>query len=598
MERAPSPIVTLIKRELLTNLRSWKSLALLLALMAVLYFVAYIAMDNAGSNVLFAAQMMKYVFNAQLLLVLFAAMAIVPASAAVSLGRERADESYDLLLTSLIPPSRIALGKFVATLIVFALLGTALLPFTGLVYFFVGVDVYRFFQAVAVILPTALACAAIGIWVSTLVDNPGRAIFRVFGAVFVTHILLPLLLSWQFETAYFATHMIPFPLLMDRVAMGAEWGNYSAYAAYQALLTIVAMGSALFQLGRVRTIAPVTSHLRSLLPTGRATRFRPIGDRKNPVAVRELYGATFARGGVGVFVFSAGFLLYGYFLGRVYAEVGGETVVAATAYIERLLLLIIAPAVVAVYFVRDTEETTWAMLRMTLLEPRNYLFGKIQGAFRILAPLFGPLYVGNSLVLFWLTIIRNGGDDYKWLLAFLGELIFFPIHTLMVILATLMTASFTRTVPAAVGAAYGGVVVSFSAFSFTTASIAIGGSADFTGFVVGHIILCFFALFIGFGVTIARIDHLWQQFAVSGPGSVSPPPTRHHRCRVRRARDGPSAHTLLHTTKAGIAHQPQGHKELSSACRDKNTSHAPIQAENRRRQHHVSSAGTVDCFQR
>ena len=49
-ERAPSLTLTLLKRELLTGLRSWKSFLLLLALLGLLYSTALYAMDTAATS--------------------------------------------------------------------------------------------------------------------------------------------------------------------------------------------------------------------------------------------------------------------------------------------------------------------------------------------------------------------------------------------------------------------------------------------------------------------------------------------------------------------------------------------------------------------
>ncbi|MCF6287432.1 MAG: ABC transporter permease [Candidatus Hydrogenedentes bacterium] len=534
MNQAPSPTLTLIKRELLTALRSWKSLVLLLLLLGVLYYMAFAAMDQMSANYFSAARLMQNIFNVQVGLMLFCAMTIVPATAAVSLSRERADGSYDLLLTTLIPPSRIALGKLAATLIVFLLIGIALLPFTGLVYFFAGVDVYRFFQAAAVILPTALACAALGLWVSTLFENPARGIFVTFGLVLLADVILPLLLSWQLDTAFFATVMMPFALLWDRVTLNADWAAYGIFAGYQGLLALIAFLATLYSMGRVRLLAPLRNLAQRRLPARRGGAFRPIKDGINPIAVRELYGSSFARGWTGWMAFAMVFFAYGFGIYTFYNLIGDGLIVGVSAYLERLAMLALIPPVVAVCFVRDTEATTWDMLRNTLLLPRDVVLGKVRGVIRLLWPLFGPVYIGNCLMLGLLAIIHWNENDHMWALGFLGELFFFPIHVLMVIAAALMAVSFTRRVTTAVAAAYGGVVAGTFGFSFLQFQLFIGGGGpagpgSIFGYGMMHAVLCGFALLLGFGIAIARVDHLWhgvfmESYAPPARRPQGPPP--------------------------------------------------------------------------
>ncbi len=534
MNLAPSSTWTLVKRELLTSLRSWKSLILMLLLLAVLYYIAFSALDRMSQNVMYAATTMQNIFNVQVGLMLFTAMVMVPAMAAASLGRERAEGSYELLLTTLIPPSRIAFGKIVAVLVVFLLIGIALLPFTGLVYFFAGVDVYRFFEALAIILPVALAGASVGLWASSLIAHPGRAIYLTFFLMVLVNVILPGVVSWYARSANGLILMSPFGLIGGRYTIGSPWAAFGTFALYQGSVAVLAFLGTLYRLSRFRGLTPAREFVQAVLPRRKSRRFVPIPDKANPIGAREKMGSGLARGMTRYFAIAIVFFSYAFGISYFGNIVQFEGVIGASVYLERMLLLILVPPVVAVAWVRDTEESTWDMLRLSLLSPKDVLAGKIRGVVHALWPLFAPIYAINCLMIFGMALSRGEFTEEYWLWAFPAEALLFPIHALMVITASLMGATFTRTVTTAVGAAYGSVACSLFAFLFISASVAMGGGSNIVGFVFFHLFACGFALFIALAITIARIDHLLQSFptpvtARPEGGGTTPPPLPHEK---------------------------------------------------------------------
>ena len=525
MKLRPSPIVTIVKRELLTGLRSWKSLFLLLFLLTVLFVYLYNIFDYVdilGFNV---ARTMQQLFFLQVYVMLFTAMTLVPASAAVSLGRERADGSFDLLMTTMIPPSRIVFGKLSATLIIFLLMGVGLLPFTGLIFFFAGVDLYRFFQAAAVILPVALSGAALGMWVSTRIDNPARAIVLSFCLVMMVNLGLPVFLAWlEWDPGLLGT-LTPFGLLGDRIARGTGWEDYGVFAAYQGVFALVALLAACYNLRRAETLSPMVQVIQRRLPWKRVPQFRPMSDRANPIAVRESYGGFLSRRQSRIIVSSLVFLVYLYILFKGYAISNEPLALLATLWIERLLLLVLIPPVVAVCFVRDREETTWDLLRLTLSTPFNVVMGKFQGIGQVLLPFFAPVYATNVVVLLFLALKHGHRDDYIWTMGFFGELIFLPLHALVIAAAAFIGICFTRKVTTAVAAGYITLIISTFLFLIVQFQLVATGSGlgSVIGVGVGHGMLCIFALFIGFGVVMARVSQLWESNTTDASPFPAPP---------------------------------------------------------------------------
>ncbi len=513
MLSAPSPVLTLIKRELLTALRSWKSLVLLLFLLGTLYFFSFLLLSEVSQTYASSARAMRTIFDFQMGLMLFSALAFAPALSALSLSRERLDGSYDLLLTTLIPPSRVVLGKLAATLILFGLLTVALLPFTGLVYFFAGVDLFRFFQVMVAIVPTAVACAAIGLWVSTYFDNMIRALFMSFGAVFIVYFLLPGLLSWQLRSELFLLILSPFALYQGPAGLNGNWMVFALYPTCQAGIAVVATAGACIRLSRANRTPVLRSLASRVLPQQRTVGFRPITDTQNPIALRDELGTPLGRGKTRRVLFWLVALGYGATLYHFYQEFD-HYVVLGTVYVERLVAFVILPPLIAVNMVRDREPITWDMIRLSLLEPSDLVVGKLRAALRLLWPLFGPVYLIDSFYLLGMTISFGSNDSYFWPHAFVAELVLLPVHLLLITTVALLAASFTRTIPAAVAAAYGSLLIGTPLFLYTQVGIVSGpsggGPGAVTGIILFHGISCLFATFIGVAITIARIEAIWN----------------------------------------------------------------------------------------
>ena len=532
MLRTPSPVQTLIRRELLTTLRSWKSLLLLLFLLGLLYFFSFMILDEVSNTYFAAAQAMQSIFSFQMGLLLFAAMTFVPAMAALGLARERLDGSYDLLLTTLIPPSRIVLGKLAATLILFGLLVVALLPFTGLVFFFAGVDVYRFFSAMAAILPTALGCAAIGLFLSTCVENMVRALFLSFIAVFVLNLLLPGMMSWLLRSEFYMVLMCPFPLFTGRAGLATDGMVLALYPAFEVFIAVIATAGACFRLGRANRVGLVTSVAQRVLPQRqKAARFHPMTSAQNPIAMRDQLGSYLGRRSTMRSVFWLVAVIYGMTLFGFYQKFDFYVVLGAV-YLERLLAFVLLPPIVAVNLVRDREPITWDMLRLTLLRPQEFVYGKLQGTLRLLWPLFGPVYLIDCLYLLVMAFSFGSRDSYFWTYAFTAELTLLPLHLGFIVTASMLAASFTRSVPTSVAAAYAGTMICTLLFLYLQLQIlsefAGPGWGEMTGLIVFHGASCIFALFIGIGITIARFEAIWNMgIPTSGqvPDSGKAPPS-------------------------------------------------------------------------
>ena len=515
MARAPFPIVTLIKRELLTSLRSWRSFALLLGLLALLFYAAGETMDASVLNTT-ASGAMRQFFGILIGCLYTVAMAIVPVMAAVSVNSERESGNWDLLATSLIPPSRIILGKYIAVLVYYLLFCVAVTPFAGLVYFYAGVDVYQFFDAILWILPAALCNAALGIWASGAFQRPARAVIWTFGLIVGMGALFAgaaLLVQYS-------------RLFRGGAALFYAWSPLPAapvrpfvlYAFYQLAAGLFFLLLALWGArGKSSRLGAAYRGAHDAIQVTRERLFAPppitIPDRANPFGYKDYYGSLLRRKVAAVAVFLFVVMVYFGLLGLFVREFPGAEV--SFGIFERLLLLGLVPPLVAIMVVREREATTMDMHRMTLLSSTSLLAGKILGVIRLTRPVWLAILCCKIAVLF--LFASRGWENEFGLPAYIFwlDLLSLPLHFVLVIFTALMGAVFPRSLIAAIGSAAGCVFAGTLLFAYLQLQMLVGprsGDPDnmVAGLVASHLMLCAIALFLTFVIAVVRMAVLWE----------------------------------------------------------------------------------------
>ena len=519
MERPPSLTLTILKRELLTGLRSWKSFVLLLALLAVLYGTTFFAMDAAAENYTFMSSVMQMLFFTQALAAGAIVFAVIPALAAVSINGERQEENYDLLLTTLITPRRIILGKFAAVLIRALLIATAALPFTGLVYFYAGVDVDSFFAVLAFLIPAALCNAAVGLWCSNLILRPARAIFLTFGIIALVAGLVPVSASLYYNV-FILRHAEPFVTIAALISRHPV----AASILYQLTVGGLFLFDALFDLRRVlnpfRVLARAKNAMRARItaetPRGPRVPMVTIPDRANPFGYKDLCGSAlrFTPAAVAAFILTAtAYLLLVAWILWEEAEL-----LFVVGILERVALVLLVPPMVAVLMVKERDEITFDMLRMSLLGPGDLVAGKIAALLRLMTPVLLAMALCKTLVVITVLFLEfpaYSAPDYIYVLDWL----LLPLHFMFATLAALLGAALPKKLIPAIGGATGTTL--FVTFILLYAQISILSNASpsevelVVTFLITHLLFLGFGYMVFLGITITIVSSQWNTVETS-----------------------------------------------------------------------------------
>jgi ABC-type transport system involved in multi-copper enzyme maturation permease subunit len=326
---------------------------------------------------------------------------LVPAFAAGTVIGEKQARTFDLLNLTLIRPSGIVLGKLLNAVGLFLILVIATLPVFGTLFFLVGFDLVEVFQVSAVILSTAVACAAIGVLCSCLFRRTGN----VVGAAYLGMLMLmglPFYLVWARAALRMDANLVTVfascaPVLCPISTLIAVFEHtlftwqFCLFLAYQGIFTVVCVLIAALVLRRPQE-PPKLRARRSRkrdarrgilrLPLVRlANRDSPIDDNRNPLLARELRFKAGRRLESPLFILIAGFAVYS-LLGAFMYHQSDNRYWPFNDLVLVWLGILIGPAVLltpgrtANSFTKEYEGQTIDMLRMTLLRPRDIVLGK------------------------------------------------------------------------------------------------------------------------------------------------------------------------------------------------------------------------------
>jgi ABC-2 type transport system permease protein len=185
-------------RELRGRIRGWRALILLsiyLTITGVITFLVYTASSSSfsgGTNNLEAGPNIgKAIFITVMAASLVQVCVITPALTAGAISGERERQSYDLLITTLLSPLQIILGKLTSALAFAMLLIFAALPLAGLAFLFGGVSGTEMLIGVVGLVATAICYASVGIFFSTIMRSTLAANITALGSVIFTLLFIP-----------------------------------------------------------------------------------------------------------------------------------------------------------------------------------------------------------------------------------------------------------------------------------------------------------------------------------------------------------------------------------------------------------------------
>lgn len=180
-----NPIIVKELRSRMRGPRTYIILSIFLAgLAAVCYAIIRVFEGQAqAGNMIISAHVGKGVFAALALAETLLITFLTPAVTAGAISGEREQLTYDLLVATPLQPGRILSGKLIATLSYILLLIFTAIPLGSLVLIFGGVAPLDLFQALAVLLITALTFGMIGLLCSSIVRRTITATILAYAIV-------------------------------------------------------------------------------------------------------------------------------------------------------------------------------------------------------------------------------------------------------------------------------------------------------------------------------------------------------------------------------------------------------------------------------
>jgi ABC-type transport system involved in multi-copper enzyme maturation permease subunit len=187
----------MINKELSGRMRSGRSTILLTIYLSLLagfaflyYWIIYSSAQYRGPyDQGVGRDLLSGIVVFETLLVLF----LAPAVTAGAISGERERQTFDLLMTTLLKPRAIILGKMGAALAFLLLLILAVAPFESLAFMVGGVAPEEIIVSLLVLVCTALVCGSIGIFWSSLMKSTAASTVLTYGTVVMVLAGLPFL---------------------------------------------------------------------------------------------------------------------------------------------------------------------------------------------------------------------------------------------------------------------------------------------------------------------------------------------------------------------------------------------------------------------
>lgn len=222
MKLLRNPVLT---RELRGRIRGWRSVILLiiyLSITGLITFLVYAASANSFSlgtqDIEAGASIGKAIFITVITATLIQICVITPAMTAGAISGEKERQSYDLLITTLLSPWQIILGKLTSALAFILLLIFAALPIAGLAFLFGGVSGTELIIGVIGLLTTAISYASIGIFFSTIMRSTLSANIAALGSVIFMLLFIPFIFT---ISSLFSNWLINDPEFLSIYILGA-----------------------------------------------------------------------------------------------------------------------------------------------------------------------------------------------------------------------------------------------------------------------------------------------------------------------------------------------------------------------------------------
>ncbi len=184
----------IIIKELRGRMRGWRATIVVTVYLLVISGVMLLFYGGIYNNTFFSsnAQVGKTLFLPIIIVQVLLLSIIAPISTAAAISSERERQTYDVLLTTLLSPSRIVLGKLLAALAYSLLLMVVTLPLDVLCLLLGGLDISDVLLANLALLSMTVLYGSFGLYSSATMRTTLGATSLALGLVVFLSLLLPL----------------------------------------------------------------------------------------------------------------------------------------------------------------------------------------------------------------------------------------------------------------------------------------------------------------------------------------------------------------------------------------------------------------------
>ncbi|HEY0601444.1 MAG TPA: ABC transporter permease [Herpetosiphonaceae bacterium] len=192
-----NPVLVKELRGRMRGARAFIILTVFLLILAVPTVLIYLSVAETVRYDPFSAGQYigKSLFIGIVSIALIQIMIVVPGQAASAITSEKESETYDLLISTLLPPWKIILGKLVAALAYALLLIVAVIPFMAVSFLFGGVTIQEFLLALLGLFVTVMLFGSIGILWSVIMRRSLAATIVTQATSVVVLLGIPFLLA-------------------------------------------------------------------------------------------------------------------------------------------------------------------------------------------------------------------------------------------------------------------------------------------------------------------------------------------------------------------------------------------------------------------
>lgn len=152
-------------------------------------FQLWLIRQRVGNNNAIQNTAFIRLFHSIALVEFFMVMAFVPISAALSITSDREKKTLDLILTSLVTPKEVILGKLMSSIFILGLTCFSTLPTLSVCFMYGGIMAIDFFTVFLVFLVSGFLFSGIGIYASSHTKDSFAAILMTFAFVIGLYIV-------------------------------------------------------------------------------------------------------------------------------------------------------------------------------------------------------------------------------------------------------------------------------------------------------------------------------------------------------------------------------------------------------------------------